>query len=128
MTRLSAKEARRLGIEDKSTKGKYKSIKVEVDGITFDSRKEANRYAELRLMEKAGEITNLELQPEFLLQEGFRDKARAWHRAIKYKADFRYQEKGGGVVVEDVKGMRTEVYKIKKKLLLATHDIEFREI
>lgn len=111
---------------------KYKNNKVTIDGIRFDSQKEAGRYLVLKQMQKNGEITNLELQPEFVLQEKFRFEGKAV-RAIKYIADFRYKDKEGNVIIEDVKGMKTEVYKIKKKMLLnkiinENLQIQFREI
>lgn len=93
---------------------KYHSKTVEVQGIRFDSKKEANRYLELKLKERAGEIQNLELQPEFELQPKFR-KNGVTFRAIKYRADFKYTDHGK-TVIEDVKGMKTDVYKIKRKL------------
>lgn len=93
---------------------KYHSKTVTVEGIKFDSKKEAKRYAELKLLERAGEIENLELQPEYELQPKFR-KDGVTYRAIKYRADFRYKDHGK-VVVEDVKGFKTDVYKLKKKL------------
>lgn len=99
-------------------KRKYKNIKKVVNGIEFDSIKEANRYQELLLLQKACEIRNLKLQPEFILQDSFRLKKQT-HRAIKYIADFQYQNfTTSEIIVEDVKGMKTEVYRIKKKLLL----------
>lgn len=94
---------------------KYHAVATEVDGVRFVSKAEARRYSELRLLEKAGAIQNLELQPSFLLQEAFTDAAGAKHRAIHYVADFRYRE-GGRLVVEDVKGVETEAFKIKAKL------------
>ena len=132
MTRLSVKEARRLGVLDKlekqAKKSKYKNMKVEIDGINFDSVKEGNRYMELRLLLQAGEISELELQPEYLLLEGYQDKDGTKIRPVTYKADFRYRDKDGRLVVEDVKGMRTEAYKLKKKLLLARYpELDFRE-
>lgn len=99
-------------------KRKYKNIKKVVNGIEFDSIKEANRYQELLLLQKACEIRNLKLQPEFILQDSFRLKKQT-HRSIKYIADFQYQNfTTSEIIVEDVKGMKTEVYRIKKKLLL----------
>ena len=108
---------------------KYNARKTVVDGITFDSKKEAQRYSELKLMEKAGEIFYLELQPRFLLQDKFRYKGAAF-RKVEYIADFRYTDKTGATVVEDVKGYKTETYNIKKKLLLFQYGelIDFREI
>lgn len=108
---------------------KYGNKKTIIDGIEFDSVKESNRYKELRLLEKIKMISNLELQPEFVLQESFKI-GKETHRAIKYIADFKYYDSGRNcIVVEDVKGMKTEVYKIKKKLLLWKFaGICFREI
>ena len=105
---------------------KYGSSKTEVDGIVFDSRKESRRYEQLKLMEKAGEITGLQLQPVFELQEGFRDNKGVWRRPITYKADFLYIEEGK-TIVEDVKGMQTDVFKIKMKMFLKQYPtIDFR--
>lgn len=93
---------------------KYRNKKVRLDGKIFDSKKEAYRYAELKMLEKCGVIENLELQPVFLLQESFKKNGKTF-RKIEYIADFKYI-KNGNVVVEDAKGMKTEVYKLKKKL------------
>lgn len=101
-------------------KSKYHAKKTEVDGITFASRKEAARYQELRLLERGGVITDLRLQVPFVLVE-----KSCYGRAIKYVADFVYIE-DGQMVVEDVKGYRTDVYKLKKRLL-AERGIEIRE-
>ena len=83
---------------------KYKNKKVEIDGIKFDSKKEANRYCELKLLERAGKIFDLKLQPRFLLQENFKYKNKTY-RKIEYVADFEYTE-NGQTVVEDVKRNR----------------------
>jgi hypothetical protein len=105
---------------------KYNNKKTEVDGFLFDSKKEANRYTDLVLLEKAGEIAELELQPTFVLLEGFRDSEGKWRRPITYTADFRYKE-GGKIIVEDVKGHKTKVFLIKQKLFLKKYqDVEFR--
>ena len=97
---------------------KYRAKKTVVDGVTFDSRKEAQRYMVLRKLEQEHQIAMLELQPRFLLQEAFRYNGQAI-RKIEYVADFKYIDLARGqVVVEDVKGMKTEAYKIKKKLFL----------
>lgn len=108
---------------------KYKNIKKVVNGIEFDSMKEANRYQELLLLQKAKKIMHLKLQPEFILQDSFKI-GKTTHRAIKYIADFQYQNfTTGEIIVEDVKGIKTEVYRIKKKLLLFKYpEIDFREI
>jgi hypothetical protein len=101
------------------TYSKYGNRKTGVDGNTFDSKKEAERYVELKLLEKGGVISGLELQPKFELQKPFFDKEGKKHRAITYIADFQYlDKKTGKLVVEDVKGRKTEVYKIKKKLFV----------
>jgi len=97
---------------------KYRAIKTTIDGITFDSKKEANRYAVLKLMEKTGAISHLELQPEYKIEINGR-------KICTYRADFRYINKSaigvngqaGAMVVEDVKGMKTPVYRLKKKLV-----------
>jgi hypothetical protein len=106
---------------------KYNAIKTIIDGITFDSKKEAQRYAELKLLERAGIITELQLQPTYILQEAF-DAGCVKIRAIKYRGDFRYIE-DGKVVVEDTKGFRTKEYLLKRKLFLAKYpEIDFREV
>ncbi len=100
---------------------KYGARKTVIDGITFDSKREANRYQELKLLEQAGEISYLELQPSFILQESFKYQGKTI-RAITYKADFAYHElASNAVVVEDVKGMETEVFRIKRKLFLSKY-------
>lgn len=93
---------------------KYKNKKTQIDMYIFDSTKEAKRYRELKLLEMAGEISNLELQPRFLLQESFKKNGKTY-RKIEYVADFKYIEKGK-TKVEDVKGLQTDVFKIKHKL------------
>lgn len=99
---------------------KYRNIKVEIDGYVFDSKKEANRYAELSCLERAGEIKNLELQPKYEIVLNSR-------KICTYKADFLYIQ-AGRIIVEDVKGIRTAVYKLKKKLVEALYGIQIVEI
>jgi hypothetical protein len=98
----------------------------------YDSKKEAKRAAELKLLEKAGEITSLQEQvPYELIPSQYRivnGKRRCIERAMKYIADFQYVDKDGNTVVEDAKGYRTEVYRIKKKLMLYFHDIQIKEV
>lgn len=106
---------------------KYRNTKTVLDNITFDSKKEANRYYELKLLEKANEISNLELQKEFILQESFKLNNKTI-RKISYITDFFYIDKQGNQVVEDTKGMLTDVYKIKKKLFMKRYGIEIKEI
>lgn len=102
--------------ENIEKKSKYSSAKTDIDGITFDSKKEAEFYAELKLREKAGEISHLRLQPRYLLQEAFKHDGKQY-REIEYVADFEYIENGVTVVI-DVKGFKTAVYMLKKKLFL----------
>ena len=101
---------------------KYGNIKtVTSDGIKHDSIKEANRWCELLLLQRAGVITDLQRQVKFLLipkQEG--------ERAVYYIADFTYTENGERVV-EDAKGMRTKEYRLKKKMMLYFHGIKIKE-
>ena len=108
-------------------KHKYNAKVVEFDGFRFASKKELKRYLELKMLEKAGKIKDLQLQPVFLLQEGF--KRKITHRAITYRADFEYVDEKGNRVVEDVKGVETPVYQIKKKLFLKKYrEVVFREL
>ena len=109
---------------------KYNAKKITIDGHDFPSKREAERYCELKLFLKAGLIRNLELQPRFLLQDEFFDKNGVKHKKIEYVADFLYIDKQGRNVVEDVKGVLTDVYKIKKKIFLKKYDNQyyFKEI
>ena len=119
------------------SRSKYKAVKTTIDGITFDIKKEAKRYTELKLLERAGMITHLELQPTFQITVN-------GVNICKYKADFRYftvraesnersyNSKGEwqtptktgdkeGQIVEDVKGFKTPIYRLKKKLVEACY-------
>ena len=103
---------------------KYGNRKTEVDGITFDSRKEAERYQELRLMERAGLISGFQRQVKIEIIP-----KTAKFRACYYIADYVYFDKQTGkTVYEDAKGMRTEIYKLKKKLMYWRHGIEIKEV
>lgn len=97
----------------------------------YDSKREAKRAAELKLLEKAGVISHLQEQVVYeLIPSQYRivnGKKKCIERAIKYIADFQYVE-NGNTVVEDAKGFRTEVYRIKKKLMLYFHDIQIKEV
>lgn len=107
---------------------KYNSKKTVVDGQKFDSKKEARRYQELLLLEKAGEIKNLCRQVKFVLIPSQRDEnGKVVERECSYKADFTYEE-GIKTVVEDVKGYRTKEYIIKRKLMLYQYGIRIREV
>ena len=111
-----------FSIESGRIMSKYGNIKtVTTDGIKHDSIKEATRWCELKLLERAGMIQDLQRQVKYLLipkQEG--------ERAVYYIADFVYTE-NGKKVVEDAKGCRTEVYKLKKKMMLYFHGIKIKE-
>lgn len=124
-------------------RSKYGSRKVTVDGITFDSKKEAVRYQELKLLERAGEIGDLQLQVKFVLipaqyehPHSFTKSGRGkcLERECSYIADFVYKVPlfvGGEPflpVVEDTKGYRTEAYRIKRKLMLHVHNIQVKEV
>ena len=107
---------------------KYNSKKTIVDGQKFDSKKEANRYQELVLLEKAGVIKNLSRQVKFVLIPSQRDEnGKVIERECSYKADFKYEE-GLKTAVEDVKGYRTKEYIIKRKLMLYQYGIRIREV
>lgn len=112
-------------------KNKYRAVRTTVDGHDFASKKEAARYCELLLRLKAKEIKQLELQPSFPIVIG-------GEKICTYRADFRYKEldqehvrRGGSLyyhdVVEDVKGFKTAIYRIKKKLVKAVYRIEIKE-
>lgn len=101
---------------------KYRNKKTVIDGIKFDSKAEGNRYMELKLLQRANKIQNLELQPKFLLQESFKKNGKTI-RKLEYIADFKYIE-NGQVVIEDVKGVETKEFKIKKKLF----EYKYREL
>lgn len=106
---------------------KYRNKKVQVDMYVFDSIAESRRYKELKLLEKAEKIQNLELQPHFLLQESFKKNGRTF-RKIEYIADFKYIE-NGKTIVEDVKGIQTDVFKLKHKIFEKVYpDLELRII
>lgn len=95
---------------------KYRARKTVVDGITFDSKREAKRYQELKLLERAGAIRDLKRQVRYELIPAF-DVDGKHYRPTSYVADFVYTDcKTGTEVVEDVKGVRTDVYRLKSKM------------
>lgn len=105
---------------------KFHNKKTTVNGITFDSKLEAARYSELLVLERGGFISALTCQPKFLLQDGFEYDGKK-ERAIYYIADFQYLDSDTNEwVVEDAKGKRTEVYKLKRKLFLAKYGKRYR--
>lgn len=102
-------------------KSKYHAVKTVLDDVKFDSKKEAKRYTQLKQMERAGLIENLQLQVPFVLV----DKS-CYGREIKYVADFVYVE-NDVEIVEDVKGVKTPVYRLKKRLLAERYGIKIKE-
>lgn len=118
---------------------KYRSEKVEILGIRFDSKREARRWFELTTLEKAGEIKNLRRQVKFELiptqsepditgKRGGIKHGRVLENEVSYYADFVYEDRDGQTVVEDTKGVRTPEYIIKRKLLLWRYGIKIQEI
>lgn len=117
---------------------KYHNHKIYLSGMKFDSKKEAMRWVELNHLQDAGEITNLRRQVKFVLipaqregetitARGIQRPGKLIEREVFYVADFCYEE-DGKTVVEDVKGMKTDVYIIKRKLLLFRYGIRIREV
>lgn len=107
---------------------KYRNKKIIIDEIKFDSIAEGRRYKELKLLKEGNYITELKLQPKFELQAKYTNKKGKHIRAITYKADFSYIE-NGILVVEDVKGVETKEFKLKKKMFEYKYpDIDFRLI
>lgn len=105
---------------------KYRAFKTTVGGITFDSGLEAKRYTQLKILEAAGAIKNVQIQPKFRLMDSYKYNGKTI-RAIDYIADFTYKE-DGKVIVEDVKGIRTKDYIIKSKLFIKKYIIDLGEI
>ncbi len=99
----------------KCKKSKYNAVKTEVDGITFDSKKEATYWAKIRLLKKSGEVVSIYPQPEFILQEGYVKNGKKI-RPIIYRADFLVVYKDGHEELIDCKGVKTKGYRLKKKL------------
>ena len=120
---------------------KYYNKKCTVNGIIFDSRKEARRYQELLLLQRAGVIKNLQRQVKYVLIPAQYESYERYgkngqeltpgkklvERECAYVADFVYVE-DGKTVIEDTKGMKTKDYIIKRKLMLYTHGIRIREV
>lgn len=110
------------------TRSKFRNVPTEVDGVRFDSKREARRFGELQWLEKAGEVKNIARQATYPLVVN-------QIRIASYRADFTYEERAGSLrdgyfwrpVVEDVKGVQTPVYKIKRALMKAIHGIDIRE-
>jgi hypothetical protein len=115
----------------KQKDSKYGAKRTEVDGITFHSKAEARRYQELRLLEKAGEVKELELQPKFPLHVPVKGRANLFQQVAIYIADFRYRRGPRGVlVIEDVKSepTKTPVYRLKKRMFETQYGLEITEV
>lgn len=108
---------------------KYRNQKVTMGDHSFDSKKELNRYLELSMLQKAGEISGLRCQVKYVLLPAQRDAGtgKVVERECAYVADFVYQ-KGTETVVEDTKGFRTKDYILKRKMMLWFHGIRIREV
>ena len=102
---------------------KYGNHRTTVNGITFDSKDEALRYIELIYLQRAGLIRDLQLQVPFELLP-----KQGKERAVKYIADFVYYDKDGNLVVEDAKGFRTDLFRLKKKMMMYFKGIEIKEV
>lgn len=107
---------------------KYGNRKTYVGTELFDSQHEADRWIELTLLQEAGEITDLKRQVPFLLIPNIKKSGKVISRKTQYIADFVYTDKSGKQVIEDAKGYRTEVYNLKKKLVLWRYGILIREV
>ncbi|WP_278474385.1 DUF1064 domain-containing protein [Ruminococcus bromii] len=110
-------------------RSKYNNRKVRCLGETFDSMLECERYKYLKALEQQKVISNLRRQVKYVLLPSQKDSKtqKTIEREITYLADFVY-EKGSQTIVEDVKGLRTDVYKIKRKLMLYFHGIQIKEV
>lgn len=107
---------------------KYGNTKTTIDDVVFDSKAESRRYLQLKQMQADGVISDLKLQPSFVLLPAFVDSSGVKQRAMLYVGDFQYQTEGK-TIVEDIKGYRNKTYSLKKKLFLFHfRHIEFREI
>lgn len=113
----------------RKTDRKYNNVKAVVDGIRFDSKAEAQRYKELTILQKVGEISELQTQVTFPLIPSKRKSDGKIERSVNYIADFAYK-RDGVLIVEDTKSKATITpsYVIKRKLMLQVHGIEIQEI
>lgn len=129
MWRTSAGQLQQALRDDKPRKrNKYGARKTTVDGVTFDSQAEANRFVELQLLERAGQVSQLERQVTYVLAPPVVLDGRK-KPAIRYRADFRYIDAASGaVVVEDVKGVATPEYRLKRHLMKCVHGIDVKEV
>jgi len=121
LARLQEATAKALREEvEEMTYNKYKAVKVNIDGITFDSKAEAHRYGELKIMQAGRLIYDLELQPEF-------HHMINGQKMFTYRADFKYTENGRDVI-EDVKGVCTPIFNLKRRIIQAEFGIEIRMV
>ena len=108
---------------------KYHNKKVVVDGMKFDSKKEGQRFLELSLMQRGGYISDLQRQVKYILIPSQKIDGKVVEREVSYKADFVYKDNTTGkTVVEDVKGVKTKDYIIKRKLMLFIKGIRIKEV
>ena len=124
---MTIEEYRKL-IKESGKGNKYGAKKTTIDGKTFDSVKEANRYTSLLLLSRAGVIIDLQTQVKFVIIPTQRDaEGNLIEKECSYKADFVYK-RDGQTIVEDTKGFKTPEYIIKRKLMLYIHNIRIQEI
>lgn len=136
MSKIAERERQNVSpVPPKTKESKYHNVKTEVNGIRFDSKKEARRYQELLSLQELGLIEDLRLQVNFTLQEAFTKPNGERVRAIVYKADFTYKKRDKKAdytlyIVEDVKSKatKTRTYEIKKKLMREKFRIEVQEV
>lgn len=122
-------EKKKIDIDTNRPKNKYNAVKTEINGITFDSKKEADYYSKLLLLKKAGIVESFVMQKDFTLQDAFTRENGERIKATRYRADFVVKYANGIEEVIDVKGVKTEAYKIKKKMLLDMYpNINFIEV
>jgi hypothetical protein len=108
---------------------KYGAKKCQLDNMTFDSIAEARRWQELRYLTRAGIIKDVRRQVPFVLIPAQKDETgKVIERPLTYVADFVYKDQSGRTIVEDAKGMKTDVYKIKRKLMLSIYGIRIVEV
>lgn len=123
----------------KKKANKYQAQKTEYNGEMFDSKRELNRYIELNLLLRSGEISNLRRQVKYELlptqrepnkigKRGGEIQGKVIEHGVSYIADFVYEDKNGNIIVEDTKGMRTKDYILKRKMMLYFHGIRIKEI
>ncbi len=121
VTRLAAADVRDLIKASPAKPGKYKNKRVECDGYGFDSGHERDRYVDLKMLQRAGTIVDLQLQPRYPLEvNGI--------LVGTYVGDFYYVDAKGDPHCEDAKGVRTAVYKLKRKLVKAIYGVDVEEV